>query len=147
MENVTDWCISRQLWWGQQIPAYYLPDGKFCCKIEGRSVASANFKLRITNYELKEEDLRQDEDVLDTWFSSWLWPISVFDGIRHPENKDIRYYYPTSALITASDIIFFWVARMIMAGWEYRKQIPFKDVYFTGMVRDKQGRKMSKSLG
>jgi valyl-tRNA synthetase len=148
MENVTDWCISRQLWWGQRIPAYYLPDGKIIvAKNKQEALTIANYELRITNHELKEEDLRQDEDVLDTWFSSWLWPISVFDGIRFPENKDIRYYYPTSALITASDIIFFWVARMIMAGWEYRKEIPFKDVYFTGMVRDKQGRKMSKSLG
>jgi valyl-tRNA synthetase len=110
-------------------------------------LALANSEKRKAKSEIKESDLQQDEDVLDTWFSSWLWPISVFDGIRFPENPDIRYYYPTTALITASDIIFFWVARMIMAGWEYRKQIPFKDVYFTGMVRDKQGRKMSKSLG
>lgn len=148
MENVTDWCISRQLWWGQRIPAYYLPDGKIIvAKSREEALALANYDLRFTIYEFKEEELKQDEDVLDTWFSSWLWPISVFDGIRFPENPDIKYYYPTSALITASDIIFFWVARMIMAGWEYRKQIPFKDVYFTGMVRDKQGRKMSKSLG
>ncbi len=148
MENVTDWCISRQLWWGQRIPAYYLPDGKIIvAKSKEEAFAKANYELRITNYELKESDLVQDDDVLDTWFSSWLWPISVFDGIRFPDNPDIKYYYPTTALITASDIIFFWVARMIMAGWEYRKQIPFKDVYFTGMVRDKQGRKMSKSLG
>jgi valyl-tRNA synthetase len=148
MENVTDWCISRQLWWGQRIPAYYLPDGKIIvAKCKEEALALANDELRNTNYKLTENDLIQDEDVLDTWFSSWLWPISVFDGIRHPENNDITYYYPTSVLVTAPDIIFFWVARMIMAGWEYRKQIPFKDVYFTGMVRDKQGRKMSKSLG
>jgi valyl-tRNA synthetase len=148
MENVTDWCISRQLWWGQRIPAYYLPDGKIIvARSKSEALAQAKDEWRKTNGELAENDLIQDEDVLDTWFSSWLWPISVFDGIRFPENPDIKYYYPTSALITASDIIFFWVARMIMAGWEYRKQIPFKDVYFTGMVRDKQGRKMSKSLG
>jgi valyl-tRNA synthetase len=148
MENVTDWCISRQLWWGQRIPAYYLPDGKIIvAKSKEEALTIANEKIQNTKYKLQESDLRQDEDVLDTWFSSWLWPISVFDGIRFPENKDIKYYYPTTALITASDIIFFWVARMIMAGWEYRKEIPFKDVYFTGMVRDKQGRKMSKSLG
>jgi valyl-tRNA synthetase len=146
MENVTDWCISRQLWWGQQIPAYYLPDGEFVvAKSKEEALALAKSKYPEQNFRL--EDLSQDEDVLDTWFSSWLWPISVFDGIRFPDNPEINYYYPTSTLITASDIIFFWVARMIMAGWEYRKQIPFKDVYFTGMVRDKQGRKMSKSLG
>jgi valyl-tRNA synthetase len=146
MENVTDWCISRQLWWGQQIPAYYLPDGEFVVA-KSKDEALALAKGKFPGQSLRLEDLVQDEDVLDTWFSSWLWPISVFDGIRFPDNPDIKYYYPTSALITASDIIFFWVARMIMAGWEYRKQIPFKDVYFTGMVRDKQGRKMSKSLG
>jgi len=146
MENVTDWCISRQLWWGQQIPAYYLLDGTFIvAKSKEEALSAARQKFPGTKFELN--DLVQDEDVLDTWFSSWLWPISVFDGIRFPENPDISYYYPTNALITASDIIFFWVARMIMAGWEYRKQIPFQDVYFTGMVRDKLGRKMSKSLG
>jgi valyl-tRNA synthetase len=146
MENVTDWCISRQLWWGQRIPAYYLPDGTIVvAKSKEEALALANAKFQAPAFQVN--DLIQDEDVLDTWFSSWLWPVSVFDGIRHPDNPDIRYYYPTSALITASDIIFFWVARMIMAGWEYRKQIPFRDVYFTGMVRDKQGRKMSKSLG
>jgi len=146
MENVTDWCISRQLWWGQQIPAWYLPNGEFVvAKTKPEALLIAQSKYPGLN--LEENDLNQDEDVLDTWFSSWLWPISVFDGIRKPDNKEIRYYYPTSVLITASDIIFFWVARMIMAGWEYRKEIPFKDVYFTGMVRDKLGRKMSKSLG
>jgi valyl-tRNA synthetase len=146
MENVTDWCISRQLLWGQQIPAYYLPDGNIIVA-KSKEEALEIAKARFHGSKFQLNDLIQDEDVLDTWFSSWLWPISVFDGIRHPDNPDIRYYYPTSALITASDIIFFWVARMIMAGWEYRKQIPFKDVYFTGMVRDKLGRKMSKSLG
>jgi valyl-tRNA synthetase len=148
MENVTDWCISRQLWWGQRIPAWYLPDGTFVvAKTREEALSKANSEGRGTREECKVEDLRQDEDVLDTWFSSWLWPISVFDGIRNPDNPEINYYYPTSVLITAPDIIFFWVARMIMAGWEYRKEIPFKDVYFTGMVRDNQGRKMSKSLG
>ena len=150
MENVTDWCISRQLWWGHRIPAYYLPDGTIIvAKSKEEALTKANYELRITTHNslLTTHDLKQDEDVLDTWFSSWLWPISVFDGIRHPKNPDINYYYPTTALITAPDIIFFWVARMIMAGWEYRGKIPFKDVYFTGMVRDKQGRKMSKQLG
>ncbi len=146
MENIKDWCISRQLWWGQRIPAYYLPNNEFVVaknKDEALRIAKEKFDLP----KLKLEDLKQDEDVLDTWFSSWLWPISVFDGIRYPNNKEIQYYYPTNDLITAPDIIFFWVARMIMAGLEYRDQIPFKNVYFTGMVRDKQGRKMSKSLG
>ncbi|MCX6243123.1 MAG: valine--tRNA ligase [Bacteroidetes bacterium] len=146
MENVTDWCISRQLWWGQRIPAYYLPDGKIVVA-KSSEEALARVKAEDPLSALRIEDLKQDEDVLDTWFSSWLWPISVFDGIRKPDNPDIAYYYPTSVLVTAPDIIFFWVARMIMAGWEYRKEIPFHDVYFTGMVRDKQGRKMSKSLG
>ena len=148
MENVTDWCISRQLWWGHRIPAFYLPDGSFVVarsKKEALNIVKSNSENN--NSTLKPEDLRQDEDVLDTWFSSWLWPISVFDGIRHPGNRDIRYYYPTDDLITAPEIIFFWVARMVMAGWEYRQEIPFKNVYFTGIVRDKQGRKMSKSLG
>ena len=146
MENVRDWCISRQLWWGQRIPAYYLPNKEFVVA-ESREEA---YRIAQEKYDLpglKIEDLEQDEDVLDTWFSSWLWPISVFDGIRYPENEDIKYYYPTNDLITAPDILFFWVARMIMAGLEYRKDIPFKNVYLTGMVRDKLGRKMSKSLG
>lgn len=148
MANVTDWCISRQLWWGQRIPAYYLPDGTFIvAKSKEEALTAANAKCKEQSTKFKLSDLKQDEDVLDTWFSSWLWPISVFDGIRKPDNPDINYYYPTNDLITAPEIIFFWVARMIMAGWEYRKAIPFKNVYFTGIVRDKQGRKMSKSLG
>ncbi len=148
MANVTDWCISRQLWWGQQIPAYYLPGGEFVvAKSKEEALAMANAKIKDQNSKLTLADLKQDEDVLDTWFSSWLWPISVFDGIRHPDNADINYYYPTNDLITAPEIIFFWVARMIMAGMEYRGQIPFRNVYFTGIVRDKLGRKMSKSLG
>ncbi|MCK9219384.1 MAG: valine--tRNA ligase [Bacteroidales bacterium] len=148
MENVTDWCISRQLWWGHRIPAYYLPGGDFVvAHSKEEALVLANAKIKDPDLKLTQEDLRQDEDVLDTWFSSWLWPISVFDGIRHPDNPDIKYYYPTNDLVTAPEIIFFWVARMIMAGWEYRKAIPFKNVYFTGIVRDRQGRKMSKSLG
>jgi valyl-tRNA synthetase len=147
MENVRDWCISRQLWWGQRIPVYYLPNDEF---VVAKSLEDAQ-KLAQEKYpelkDLKKEDISQDVDVLDTWFSSWLWPISVFDGIRHPNNKDINYYYPTNDLVTAPEILFFWVARMIMAGLEYRKEIPFKNVYLTGIVRDKQGRKMSKSLG
>ncbi|MEI7500239.1 MAG: valine--tRNA ligase [Bacteroidota bacterium] len=148
MTNVTDWCISRQLWWGQRIPAYYLPDGSFVvAKSKEEALILAQSKIENLKSKITLDDLKQDEDVLDTWFSSWLWPISVFDGIRNPGNPDIKYYYPTNDLITAPEIIFFWVARMIMAGWEYRKAIPFKNVYFTGIVRDKQGRKMSKSLG
>ena len=146
MENIKDWCISRQLWWGQQIPAYYLPKGGYVVA-ETREKALELARAKSGNPELRAEDLRQDEDVLDTWFSSWLWPISVFDGIRHPDNKEIQYYYPTNDLITAPDIIFFWVARMIMAGYEYRGEKPFGHVYFTGIVRDKLGRKMSKQLG
>jgi len=144
MENVKDWCISRQLWWGHRIPAYYLPDGDF---VIAKSAEEALAKAKEKNADIKAEDITQDPDVLDTWFSSWLWPISVFDGIRYPENKDIQYYYPTDVLVTAPEILFFWVARMIMAGLEYRKNIPFKNVYLTGIVRDKQGRKMSKQLG
>ncbi|MEI6749927.1 MAG: valine--tRNA ligase, partial [Bacteroidota bacterium] len=144
MENVKDWCISRQLWWGQRIPAWYAPDGTIAV---AKTKEEAFAILRQSVAGLSIENITQDEDVLDTWFSSWLWPISVFDGIRHPDNEDIRYYYPTNDLITAPEILFFWVARMIMAGIEYRKEIPFHNVYLTGIVRDKQGRKMSKSLG
>jgi len=144
LENVRDWNISRQLWWGQQIPAYYTPDGEFAV---AESKEEAFKELKSKKSTLKIEDLTQDADVLDTWFSSWLWPIEVFKGITNPGNKDINYYYPTSVLVTGQDIIFFWVARMIMAGMEYKHEKPFSDVYFTGMVRDKQGRKMSKSLG
>jgi len=146
MENVKDWCISRQLWWGHRIPAYFLPQGGYVV------AESAEEALRLAiektgNTELKLTDLRQDEDCLDTWFSSWLWPISVFDGINNPENEEINYYYPTNDLVTGPDILFFWVARMIISGYEYRGEMPFKNVYLTGIVRDKQGRKMSKSLG
>lgn len=144
MENVHDWCISRQLWWGQRIPAFYLPDGKF---VVAETKEDALLLARKNNPEITLQDLRQDEDVLDTWFSSWLWPISVFDGFKDPENKDIKYYYPTNDLVTAPEILFFWVARMIIAGYEYRNEKPFTNVYLTGIVRDKQGRKMSKSLG
>jgi valyl-tRNA synthetase len=146
MENVKDWCISRQLWWGQRIPAYYLSNGDFVVA-ENSEDALKSAKQKTGNQSLTFADLRQDEDVLDTWFSSWLWPISVFDGIRDPNNKDIQYYYPTNDLITAPEILFFWVARMIIAGYEYRGNKPFSNVYLTGIVRDKQGRKMSKSLG
>ncbi|MCK3685825.1 valine--tRNA ligase [Maribellus sp. YY47] len=146
MGNIKDWCISRQLWWGHQIPVYYLPDGTFVCA-ETAEEALKLAQEKSGNASLTAADLKQDEDALDTWFSSWLWPISVFDGIRDPENKEVNYYYPTSDLVTAPDIIFFWVARMIIAGYEYRDELPYKNVYFTGMVRDAQRRKMSKSLG
>ena len=146
MENIKDWCISRQLWWGQRIPAYYLPKGGYVVA-ETAEQALEMARAKTGDATLTAADLRQDEDVLDTWFSSWLWPISVFDGIRNPHNPEIEYYYPTSDLITAPDIIFFWVARMIMAGYEYRGEKPFGNVYFTGIVRDKLGRKMSKQLG
>ena len=144
MENVKDWCISRQLWWGQQIPAWYLPNGQFVIA-KSKEEAFEEAKTKIPGVTI--EELVQEEDVVDTWFSSWLWPIEVFNGITEPDNKDINYYYPTQVLVTGQDIIFFWVARMIMAGMEYKKEKPFSDVYFTGMVRDKQGRKMSKQLG
>ena len=144
MENINDWCISRQLWWGHQIPAYYLPTGEF---VVAETKEEALKKAKSIDKDITEDKLTQDEDVLDTWFSSWLWPITVFDGINDPDNEEINYYYPTSDLVTAPEIIFFWVARMIVAGYEYRDEMPFKNVYFTGIVRDKQRRKMSKSLG
>ena len=148
MENVHDWNISRQLWWGQQIPAFYYGTGENDFVVaENIDDAVKLAQEKTSNFQLQASDLKQDEDALDTWFSSWLWPISVFEGILNPENKDINYYYPTSDLVTGPDIIFFWVARMIMAGLEYRKDVPFKNVYFTGIVRDKQRRKMSKQLG
>ena len=146
LENIKDWCISRQFWWGHRIPAYYLPEGGFVVAATAEE-ALAKAIEKTGNADLKAEDLRQDEDCLDTWFSSWLWPISLFDGINNPGNEEIKYYYPTSDLVTGPDIIFFWVARMIMAGYEYLGDMPFKNVYFTGIVRDKIGRKMSKSLG
>jgi valyl-tRNA synthetase len=145
MEHIKDWCISRQLWWGHQIPAYYLPQGGY---VVGMTREEAFEKAKeLVDYPLTIDALKQDEDVLDTWFSSWLWPISVFNGINKPDNKEINYYYPTSDLVTAPDIIFFWVARMIMSGYAYRGEPCFRNVYFTGIVRDKQGRKMSKQLG
>lgn len=145
MENVKDWCISRQLWWGHRIPAWFLPQGGF---VVAATVEEALVKAKeLHGLDLKADDLRQDEDCLDTWFSSWLWPISVFDGVNHPDNEEINYYYPTDDLVTAPEILFFWVARMIIAGYEYRDTLPFKNVYLTGIVRDKLGRKMSKSLG
>jgi len=144
MENIRDWCISRQLWWGHRIPAWYTPDGSF---VVAATKEEALVQLKINNEELIIENISQDEDVLDTWFSSWLWPFEVFKGYSHPNNEEVNYYYPTNTLVTAPEIIFFWVARMIMAGYEYRGERPFNDVYFTGIVRDKQGRKMSKQLG
>ena len=147
MENIKDWCISRQLWWGQQIPAWYLPSGQFVIAKTREEAFEEAKKLSTFNPQLTTDDLIQDEDVLDTWFSSWLWPISVFDGLKDPGNADISYYYPTNDLVTAPEILFLWVARMIMAGHEFRGEVPFKNVYLTGIVRDKLGRKMSKSLG
>lgn len=145
LENIKDWCISRQLWWGHRIPAYFLPEGGYVvAETPEQALELAKAK---TGKELTPADLKQDEDCLDTWFSSWLWPISLFRGITHPDNEEINYYYPTSDLVTGPDIIFFWVARMIMAGYEYRGDMPFRHVYFTGIVRDKLGRKMSKQLG
>jgi valyl-tRNA synthetase len=144
LENVKDWCISRQLWWGQRIPAWYAPNGTF---VVAENKEAALKKFQELNLEIQMQDLRQDEDVLDTWFSSWLWPSEVFHGITHPGNEEIKYYYPVSVLVTGQDIIFFWVARMVMAGLEFEKEIPFRNVYFTGMVRDHLGRKMSKQLG
>lgn len=146
LENIKDWCISRQLWWGHRIPAYYLPEGGYVVA-ETIEEAVKMAQEKSGNKELTAADLRQDEDALDTWFSSWLWPISLFDGIMNPDNEEFQYYYPTSDLVTGPDIIFFWVARMIMAGYEFTGKMPFKNVYFTGIVRDKLGRKMSKSLG
>jgi valyl-tRNA synthetase len=157
MENIKDWCISRQLWWGHRIPAWYAPDGSFAVaatKEEAYQRLSSEWSMAIsqsadpTQYmPFTIDDIQQDEDCLDTWFSSWLWPFEVFKGYSDPGNKDVNYYYPTNTLVTAPEIIFFWVARMIMAGYEYKGQKPFNEVYFTGIVRDKQGRKMSKSLG
>ena len=146
MENIKDWCISRQLWWGHRIPAYYLPQSGFVVAATPEEALKLA-REKSGKADLQMSDLRQDKDCLDTWFSSWLWPISLFDGINNPGNEEINYYYPTTDLVTAPDIIFFWVARMIMAGYEYEHKLPFRNVYFTGIVRDKIGRKMSKSLG
>ena len=146
MENIKDWCISRQLWWGHRIPAYYLPQSGFVVAATPEEALKLA-REKSGKADLQMSDLRQDEDCLDTWFSSWLWPISLFDGINNPGNEEINYYYPTTDLVTAPDIIFFWVARMIMAGYEYEHKLPFRNFYFTGIVRDKIGRKMSKSLG
>ena len=147
LENIKDWCISRQLWWGHRIPAYYFDNNGKQDYVVAETAEEALKLAQAKNANIKAEDLEQESDCLDTWFSSWLWPISLFDGIEHPDNEEINYYYPTSDLVTGPDIIFFWVARMIMAGYEYRGKMPFKHVYFTGIVRDKLGRKMSKSLG
>ena len=147
LENIKDWCISRQLWWGHRIPAYYFDNNGKQDFVVAETTEEALKLAQQKNANIKAEDLEQESDCLDTWFSSWLWPISLFDGIEHPDNEEINYYYPTSDLVTGPDIIFFWVARMIMAGYEYRGKMPFKHVYFTGIVRDKLGRKMSKSLG
>lgn len=147
LENIKDWCISRQLWWGHRIPAYYFDNAGKKDFVVAETAEEALKLAQEKNANIKAEDLEQESDCLDTWFSSWLWPISLFDGIEHPDNEEINYYYPTSDLVTGPDIIFFWVARMIMAGYEYRGKMPFKHVYFTGIVRDKLGRKMSKSLG
>lgn len=147
LENIKDWCISRQLWWGHRIPAYYFDNAGKKDFVVAETAEEALKLAQAKNANIKAEDLEQESDCLDTWFSSWLWPISLFDGIENPDNKEINYYYPTSDLVTGPDIIFFWVARMIMAGYEYRGKMPFKHVYFTGIVRDKLGRKMSKSLG
>ncbi|QHT70358.1 valine--tRNA ligase [Rhodocytophaga rosea] len=146
MENVHDWCVSRQLWWGQRIPAYYLPDGSFVVARNAEEALELA-KQTANNQQLTPNDLNQDEDVLDTWFSSWLWPITVFDGFKNPDNPDINYYYPTNDLVSAPEILFFWIARMIIAGYEYKGEAPFRNVYLTGIVRDKEGRKMSKQLG
>ena len=147
LENIKDWCISRQLWWGHRIPAYYFDNAGKKDFVVAETAEEALKLAQEKNAKIKAEDLEQESDCLDTWFSSWLWPISLFDGIENPDNEEINYYYPTSDLVTGPDIIFFWVARMIMAGYEYRGKMPFKHVYFTGIVRDKLGRKMSKSLG
>ncbi len=147
LENIQDWCISRQLWWGHRIPVYYIKDSEEYVVAETAEKALTLAREKTGDNQLQASDLHQDEDALDTWFSSWLWPISLFDGINNPDNDEIRYYYPTADLVTGPDIIFFWVARMIMAGYEYRGDMPFRNVYFTGIVRDKLGRKMSKSLG
>ncbi len=147
MENIHDWCISRQLWWGHRIPAWYIDGNPIHGIFVAKNIDDAYEQAKKQNPAIKKSDLKQDEDVLDTWFSSWLWPLSVFDGINNPDNPDIQYYYPTNDLVTAPEILFFWVARMIMAGYEYRNEKPFKNVYFTGIVRDQKRRKMSKSLG
>ncbi len=147
MENIKDWCISRQLWWGQQIPAWYYGEGANDFVVAKTKEEALRLIEEKTGKKVNPDEVKQDEDVLDTWFSSWLWPISVFNGFKDPENPDINYYYPTNDLVTAPEIMFFWVARMIMAGYEFRGEKPFENVYYTGIVRDKQGRKMSKSLG